>query len=84
MNIYIETVLCAGIKQSDTESHTGDKATIEDITKRPLKVIFENNAVKEAMLGGDAKFKKPWHKLAYVVDVEVQTINREAKGIYNS
>jgi|SRR5690554_648076 len=63
----------------DTESHTGDKATIEDISKKPLKVIFENNAVKEAMLAGDERFSKPWHKLAYVVDVEVQTINGVAK-----
>ncbi|MAB97233.1 MAG: hypothetical protein CMK71_04075 [Pseudomonadaceae bacterium] len=59
----------------DSDSHTGDKAIIEDISKKPLKVIFENNAVKEAMLGGDERFSKPWHKLAYVVDVEVQTIN---------
>src|SRR5690554_554313 len=59
----------------DAESHTGDKAIIESITKRPLKVIFENNAVKEAMLKGDPRFSRPWHELAYLVDVEVQTIN---------
>ena len=59
----------------DTESHTGDKAVIESITKRPLKVIFENNAVKEAMLKGDPRFSRPWHELAYLVDVDVQTIN---------
>lgn len=58
----------------DVLSHSGDRAIIEDITKKPLKVIFENNAVKEAMLAGDQKFDKPWHKLAYIVDVQVQTI----------
>lgn len=58
----------------DRHSATGDKAVIEDISKKALKVIFENNAVKEAMLAGDSRFDKPWHKLAYVVDVEVQTI----------
>lgn len=58
-----------------SDSHTGDKAIIEDISKKPVKVIFENNAVKEAMLGGDQRFSNPWHKLAYVVDVEVQTVN---------
>lgn len=63
----------------DTDSHTGDKAIIESISKRPLKVIFENNAVKEAMLAGDERFNKPWHKLAYVVDVEVQTVQGEPK-----
>lgn len=79
-HIHRNRVMCWYQTKFDTESHTGDKATIEDITKRPLKVIFENNAVKEAMLGGDAKFKKPWHKLAYVVDVEVQTINGQPKA----
>lgn len=59
----------------DAESHTGDKAVIESITKKPLKVIFDNNAVKEAMLKGDPRFARPWHELAYVVDVELQTIN---------
>ncbi|PIZ22706.1 MAG: hypothetical protein COY49_07135 [Comamonadaceae bacterium CG_4_10_14_0_8_um_filter_57_29] len=63
----------------DTDSHTGDKAIIESISKRPQKVIFENNAVKEAMLGEDPRFNKPWHKLAYVVDVEVQTVMGEPK-----
>lgn len=31
------------------------------------------------MLGGDSRFNKPWHKLAYVVDVEVQTVMDEPK-----
>ena len=63
----------------DTESHTGDKAIIEAISKKAVKVIFENNAVKEAMLKGDERYSKPWHKLAYIVDVEVQTVNGSPK-----
>jgi len=63
----------------DDTSHTGDKAIIEDISKRPVKVIFENNAVKDAMVTGDERFQKPWQKLAYIVDVEVQTIGGESK-----
>lgn len=63
----------------DTASHTGDKAIIEDITKRPVKVIFENNAVKDAIVNGDGRFQKPWQKLAYIVDVEVQTICDDPK-----
>lgn len=63
----------------DNESHTGNKAIIESISKRPQKVIFENNAVKESMLHGDKRFNKPWQELAYVVDVEVQTVNGEPK-----
>lgn len=59
----------------EAASHTGDKAVIESITKQPVKVIFENNAVKRAMLGGDARFSKQWHELAYIVDVRIQTVN---------
>jgi len=59
----------------DDESHTGDRAVIESISKSPIKVIFENNAVKKAMLGGDSRFSKPWHELAYIVDVQVQTLH---------
>lgn len=58
----------------DYESHTGDKAIIESISDKPIKVIFENNAVKKAMLKGDPRFKKPWNELAYLVDVKVQTV----------
>jgi hypothetical protein len=58
----------------DDESPTGDRAVIESISKAPVKVVFENNAVKKAMLAGDPRFSKPWHELAYIVDVRVQTI----------
>lgn len=58
----------------DDQSPTGDRAVIESISKAPVKVIFENNAVKKAMLAGDARFPKPWHELAYIVDVRVQTV----------
>lgn len=68
-------------KQSkfDIESHTGDKAVIESISKKPIKVVFQNNAVKEEMLAGDKRFTKQWQYLAYLVDVEVQTIEGEPK-----
>jgi hypothetical protein len=59
----------------EAASHVGDKAVIESITKQPVKVIFENNAVKRAMLGGDTRFSKQWHELAYIVDVRIQTVN---------
>ena len=53
---------------------TGDKVIIEDISTKPTKVIFENQAVKTAMLRGDPRFNKPWNELAYIVDVRVQTV----------
>lgn len=58
----------------DDKSQTGSRAVIESISKAAVKVIFENNAVKKAMLSGDSRFKKPWHELAYIVDVRVQTL----------
>jgi len=58
----------------DEDSPSGNKAVIESISKSPVKVIFENNEVKKAMLKGDPRFLKPWHLLAYLVDVSVQTI----------
>jgi len=58
----------------DDTSQTGSRAVIESISKSPVKVIFENNAVKKAMLAGDSRFSKPWHELAYIVDVRVQTV----------
>ncbi|MEF8733738.1 MAG: hypothetical protein V5B40_18060 [Candidatus Accumulibacter meliphilus] len=53
---------------------TGDRAVIENITPSPVKVIFENSAVKKAMLAGNSRFQKQWHDLAYIVDVRVQTV----------
>lgn len=58
----------------DDTSNTGNRAVIESISRAPVKVIFENNAVKKAMLSGDVRFPKPWHELAYIVDVRVQTV----------
>ena len=58
----------------DEQSPTGDRAVIESISRTPIKVVFENNAAKKAMLSGDTRFAKPWHELAYLVDVRVQTV----------
>jgi hypothetical protein len=51
----------------------------ESITDKPVKVIFENNAVKKAMLKGEPRFKKPWNELAYLVDIKVQTVRNLPK-----
>lgn len=80
-NIHRKMVMYWKQAKFDDESHAGDKAIIESITKTPIKVIFENNAVKKAMLAGDSRFNKPWQKLAYIVDVKVQTI-QDAPKLY--
>ncbi|WP_244859164.1 hypothetical protein [Shewanella dokdonensis] len=58
----------------DPNSETGNRAIIDDISKKSMKVIFENNAVKNEMLHPPEHLKKQWHELAYVVDVEVETV----------
>ncbi len=63
----------------DDTSQTGNKAVIESISKFPVKVIFENNAVKKALMAGDPRFNKPWNELAYIVDVKVQTVQGAPK-----
>jgi len=63
----------------DPHSETGNRAIIDDISKKSMKVIFENNAVKDEMLHPPEHFKKQWHELAYVVDVEVETVRGEPK-----
>lgn len=78
-NIHLKKVMYWKQSKFDSESHTGDKAAIDSISKKPIKVVFENNAVKDAMLAGDPKFNKQWQKLAYLVDIEVQTVNNEPK-----
>lgn len=58
----------------DDSSQTGNKAVIESISKSPVKVIFENKAVKKALMAGNPQLNKPWNELAYIVDVKVQTV----------
>jgi len=60
-------------------AETGDKAVIEDISIKPIKVIFENDEVKRHMLAGDSRFSRPWHELAYVVDIEVMTVRGQPR-----
>jgi hypothetical protein len=65
----------------DPQSETGNRAIIDDLSKKGMKVIFENNAVKDAMLHPPIHFQKQWHELAYVVDVEVETV-RDVPKMY--
>lgn len=73
-NVHLRRVMYWYQIKFDPESETGNRAIIDGLSKSKIKVTFENNAVKEAMLHAEPKFGKPWHELAYVVDVKVQTI----------
>jgi len=59
----------------DKQSQTGNKAIIESISSKPLRVLFDNNAVRSQMYEQGLDLQRPWHELAYIVDVQVQTIN---------
>lgn len=73
-NIHRRKVMYWYQTKFDPNSDTGNKAIVDDLSNSGLKVIFENNAVKEEMLHVDPKFGKPWQELDYVVDIEVQTV----------
>jgi hypothetical protein len=49
---------------------TGEKAVIESISERPIKVVFDTRDLREEMLYGNENPLKE----AFVVDVEVQTV----------
>ncbi|CAA7614876.1 hypothetical protein [Magnetospirillum sp. SS-4] len=55
--------------RNDVRSSSGDKGVIEAISPSPVKVIFENERAKLDMIS-DRLFQ-----LAFIVDVDVQTIN---------
>ncbi len=66
------------IRFSETQNQVGDKGIIESITKTPLKVIFADQNIKNEMIN-TSKFSKQWQDLAYIVDVEVGTIENIPK-----
>lgn len=61
----------------DSKSKSVDRGVIESITKSPLRVQFDNEAIKSKMLDIEGN---PFH-MAYVVDVEVQEI-KETPTLY--
>jgi len=57
--------------RSDPRSRAGDRGRIESIYPASVKLLFENDGLKAAMVGGD---DNPF-KFAYVVDVDVETVH---------
>ncbi len=58
--------------RNDKKSKTGDMGIIENIDSSPVKTIYMDESIKEQIL------KNPFD-VAYIVDVDVHTINRKAK-----
>lgn len=59
--------------RDDSHATAGDRGIIEAISPHPVKTVFANEPAKQAMLN-EALFRK-----AYIVDVDVQTINRRPR-----
>lgn len=65
------------------KANTGDKALIECIYEKPVKIIFQNESDKEYMYNAGKDFDgTPWQELGFIVDVEVQYVNGTPK-VYN-
>lgn len=78
-HIYRKCLMTWYQSRLDKKAKTGDMATIEAITQKPLKLIFLNDQDKESMYNAGNQFDKPWHELAFTVDVEVQSILGQPK-----
>ena len=61
------------------DSSKGTKAVIEKISRHPLQVVFDNEAVRHSMMKNHVGFDKPWQELAYFVDADVETIQGQPK-----
>jgi hypothetical protein len=56
--------------RNDPKSQAGDRAIIESISKGPVRTVVNENTKSEMLSGPENPFQ-----LAYLVDVEVETIN---------
>lgn len=69
-DIKTKVVLTWFQARNDMQATTGNKGTIEEVSQRPLNIIFEDDALKEKMLHGTAN---PFNT-AFVVDVKLQIV----------
>lgn len=60
---------------------SGNQAIIENLSKKPKRVIFQDEETKRSMSKGDARFSRDWQELAYLVDVDVQFVNGQPRPI---
>lgn len=67
--IHSKVLMSVWQARSDIKSKTGNKVIIDELSEKPLNVIFENETDKEKILMGD---DNPLNT-AYVVDVIIQT-----------
>ena len=59
--------------RSDIKSKLGNKGVIDDLSKKPMNIIFDSEEIKERMLHSDVN---PFNT-AYVVDVKIMTVREQ-------
>jgi hypothetical protein len=69
-HVHDRVVFYWWMAKGDVKSQSGDRGIVEAIHKKPLKVIYGSDGLKEKMININGN---PFH-LAYVVDVKVETI----------
>lgn len=76
--IYTKQLLKWYQTRFDNKSDFGDKAIIENISKKPIRVIFNHENIKRNIIN-TSEFTKPWQELAYIVDVEVLFLDEKPR-----
>ena len=74
-NIHFKQYMTWHQIRFDSSLTAGSQAIIENISKAPKRIVFEDEDTKRAMTKGDSRFARDWQELAYLVDVEVQSVN---------
>ncbi|OTG79917.1 hypothetical protein B9T33_10365 [Acinetobacter sp. ANC 5054] len=69
-NIKEQVLLVFTQTNSSTKNTNNDKGVIESISKNTIKIRFANDSLKKEMF-----FKQHPYGVAFIVDVEIQTIN---------
>lgn len=69
-NIREQVLLIFTQTNSSTKNTNNDKGVIESISKNTVKIRFDNDSLKKEML-----FNQHPYGVAFVVDIEIQTIN---------
>jgi hypothetical protein len=68
--VHHKVVMTLEQAKKDPTSKVGDRARIESIHPRPVKVVFEPDSLKVEVVASD---DNPFHK-AFLVDVEIETV----------
>jgi hypothetical protein len=70
-NVFEKVLLVWFQARGDLKSKAGNKAIVEDISKKEMNIIFDDDSIKEKMLLSETNpFKK-----AYVVDLKIMNAN---------